>query len=60
VSAPAGGAAAKLPLALAPEAYKITVQSDRPRPSAQPYRVVVRRAPEAAGLPITGSPTAAP
>lgn len=60
VAAPVSGEPARLPLALAPEAYKIVVQADRPRPSAQPYRVVLRRAPEAAGLPVTGSPTAAP
>ena len=60
VAAPLPSQLARLPLALAPGAYKVLVESDRPRPSQQPYRVVVRRAPEAAGLPVAGSPTAAP
>lgn len=60
VAAPLGAQPARLPLALAAEAFKVSVQAERARPSAQPYRVVVRRAAEAAGLPLTGSPTAAP
>ena len=60
VAAPTQGQPARLPLALAPGAYKVLVEADRPRASLQPYRVVVRRAQEAAGLPVAGSPTAAP
>lgn len=60
VTAPPQGQPARLPLALAPGAYKVLAEADRPRPSLQPYRVVVRRAPEASGLPVAGSPTAAP
>lgn len=60
VAAPLQGIPARLPLALAPGAYKVLVEADRPRASLQPYRVLVRRAPEAAGLPVAGSPTSAP
>lgn len=46
------------PMGLLPGQYRVVVAADKARASAQPYRVVLREAPEMAILPVSISPTA--
>ncbi|MBM4342807.1 MAG: hypothetical protein FJ100_05470 [Deltaproteobacteria bacterium] len=51
----AGPQGAKALLALAPGAYRVVVEARGGRPSERPYTVVLRRAAEAAHLPVAGT-----